>query len=182
LKNKQKRPAVPVGASVRVDGVGAVLADLAKIDPEIKKQIRKDAREITKPVIEDAKNRYPSVQKNNPPLRGTAYPWYAKNGPEAGGGPFPFDVRRARRGLRFSVQFNPRVTIIRVRQVDGAAILLESVGKNGNQSGLAKAVAFRYGNRDRFLWASAEKKVPNVRQEIAESMRTMIRNYNYRNR
>jgi len=177
LKNKPKRPAVPIGASVRVDGVGAVLADLAKIDPEIKKQLRKDAREITKPVIDDAKTRYPQTRKKQPPLRGTAYPWN-----KDGTGPFPFDTGRARRGLKFSVQFTQKQTIIRVRQIDGAAILLEMVGKSGNQSGLAKAVQSHYGMKDRFLWASAEKKLPAVRDEIRDSMRTMIRQYNQRNR
>lgn len=169
---------MPIGASTRVDGLDTVLREIAKIDPEIKKQLRKDARQITKPIIDDAKQRYPTVRKKQPPIRGTAYKWENENAR----GPFPFDAARARRGLKFSVEFTKRGTIIRVRQVDGAAILLENVGKGGNFSGLASAVAFRYGMRDRFLWASAEKKLPAVRDELRDSIRTMLRDWNRRNR
>lgn len=169
---------MPIGARTRVDGLDTVLREIAKIDPDIKKQLRKDARQITKPIIDDAKQRYPVVRKKEPPIRGTAYKWNNDNAR----GPFPFDTARARRGLKFSVQFTRQGTIIRVRQVDGAAILLENVGKNGNASGLAYAVAYRYGMRDRFLWASAEKKLPAVRDELRDSIRTMLNNWNRRNR
>jgi mRNA-degrading endonuclease RelE of RelBE toxin-antitoxin system len=46
--------------SVEVSGVKSAIKELRKIDPELRKQFNKDAKEVVRPVIEAAKANYPA--------------------------------------------------------------------------------------------------------------------------
>jgi hypothetical protein len=46
--------------SVEVSGVKSAIKELRKIDPELRKQFNKDAKEVVRPVIEAAKSKLPS--------------------------------------------------------------------------------------------------------------------------
>jgi len=166
---------VPIGVSSRVTGVNETITALANIDPAVRKALRAEARQITKPIIDDAKKRYPVTTKGQSPLRGINYNWQA-----VGGSGFPYDVRAARRGLRFFADIAQKNrTVIRVRQINAAAALIEYVGSRTN-NGLGEAVAGRYGTRNRFLWAAAESRVPQVRDEVRQAIARFVRDYDRR--
>ena len=48
-----------VGAKIEVYGVKDALKELNKIDPTLRKQITKDAKDVAKPVVTDAQSKYP---------------------------------------------------------------------------------------------------------------------------
>lgn len=164
---------MPIGVSSRVTGVEETIAALVKIDPAVRKTLRAEARQITKPIIDDAKKRYPVTRKKQSPLRGINYNWQYI----AGSG-FPYDVRAARRGLRFFADISQKNrTVIRVRQINAAAAVIEYVGRFNP---LGQAVGSRFGFRDRFLWAAAENELPQVRDEVKQAIARFVRDYDRR--
>lgn len=162
-----------LGVDIKVAGLEQTLKQLAKIDPEIKKQFRKDAKDILKPLIDDARSTYPSQVPNRPPMRGDSRNWSFR-----GRQIFPYDRAAARRGVRFTISTKiPATTILRVRQVNPAASVLETAGR-GSTNPLGNAVKQNFGSRDRFMWKAAKRKLPSVEAEMRQSIRRMIGNVN----
>jgi len=165
---------VPIVANTKAQGINEAIRELAKVDPTLRNDLKREAKQITRPIIDDAKKRYPNTAKGRSPLRGVNYNWEAI----AGSG-FPYDGAAARRGLRFFADIGrPNRTVIRVRQINAAAAVLEYVGP-GNA--LGRAVGARYGFRNRFLWAAAEKELPNVTREMRIVVEKMVLGINRRN-
>lgn len=165
---------MPIVADTQARGINEAIRELAKLDPTLRRDLKREAKQIVRPIIDDAKKRYPNTAKGRSPLRGVNYNWEAI----AGSG-FPYDGAAARRGLRFFADIGrPNRTVIRVRQINAAAAVLEYVGR-GNA--LGQAVGARYGFRNRFLWASAEKEVPNVIREMRLVIDRMVFGINRRN-
>jgi len=48
-----------VSVSTEVYGIKDAIKELKKIDPELRKQINKDAKDIAQPIISAAKSNYP---------------------------------------------------------------------------------------------------------------------------
>ena len=64
---------MPVSAKIEVYGLKDALKELNKLDPILRKQITKDAKEIAKPVVSDAQSKYPVTI-----LSGMKYNWVQK--------------------------------------------------------------------------------------------------------
>lgn len=167
---------MPIVADTRAQGISQAIAELAKLDPTLRKEIRRETKRIVRPIIDDAKTRYPKTAKGQSPLRGVNYNWAAISGSG-----FPYNQAAARRGLRFFCDISrPNRTVIRVRQINAAAAVLEYVGSRSN-NGLGEAVTARYGSRNRFLWKAAEAELPAVTREMRQVIERMVFGINRRN-
>lgn len=158
----------------QIFGVRGAHQELKLLDSAIRKELRKEAKKIVRPLIEDAKNRYPKTQKKNSPIRGVNYAWA-----EIKGEGFPYIQARAKRGVRFSVDGTRKNrTVFRVRQVDAAASVLEVIGRS---NGLGRAVSGRFGTRDRFMWRAAVRTGPAVRRELQATIMALVYGINRKN-
>jgi hypothetical protein len=144
------------------------------MDAGIRKQLRKEAKAIVRPLVQDAKNAYPRTEKKKPPMRGVNYAWDSGRWLL-----LPYDQGRAKRGVRFSCDISRKGrTVFRVRQMDVAASVLEVI----QVSGLGATVRARYGRKDRFMWKAAKKSQGQVQRELLAAIVSYIGTVNKMNR
>ena len=111
--------------SVEVSGVKSAIKELRKIDPELRKQFNKDAKEVVRPVIEAAKSDYPATF-----LSGMSRAWTQNGKPK-----FPYSQSKAKSGVRLKVDTRGKaVSIINVAQNNPAAVIVDMAGKKGGGS------------------------------------------------
>jgi hypothetical protein len=123
-----------------VGGKEAILA-LRRIDPELRKQFTRDAKEVAKPATDAVKQAYQTV-----PLSGMERNWSQK-----GRKIFPFTVAGARRGVNVKVdtrRSSENVILIEQRNV-GAAVF-ESAGRK-HDSALADRLGVVRPGRTRVI-------------------------------
>ncbi len=109
-------------ANVRgeITGVKEAIKTLRQIDPELRKQFTKDARQVAQPIIDDARNRYDETL-----LSGMKREWI-----QNGTAKFPYSQAKARRGVKFKVNTSRKTgTAIKIQQTDPAAAIIEVAGK-----------------------------------------------------
>lgn len=151
--------------NTRTEIVGAkdAIKALRKIDPELRKQFNRDAKAIVQPIIDDAKKAYPAQL-----LSGMTRKWTQR-----GNQKFPYDVRKAQRGLKFKADTSRRAgSVIRVTQMDPAASIIEFAGKNPNALGDRLDA---WGRPGRFLWPAAERQLPKVTAEMEQAVLDAVR-------
>ncbi len=111
--------------SVEVSGVKSAIKELRKIDPELRKQFNKDAKEVVRPVVEAAKSNYPATF-----LSGMSRAWTQNGKPK-----FPYSQSKAKSGVRLKVDTRGKaVSIINVAQNNRAAAIIDMAGKKGGGS------------------------------------------------
>lgn len=165
-----------LGVDAQLKGVQQAHRELALLDSAIRKELRKEAKKIVRPLVQEAQSMYPRTEKKKTPLKGVNYSWA-----RIAGDGFPYNQARAKRGVRFTCDISRKDrTVFRVRQIDAAAAVLENVGK-GHPNPLGKAVAFRYGMKNRFMWEAATKKMPAVRRELQTAIIALVYGINRKN-
>ena len=159
-------------ATARTEVVGAkeAIKALRKIDPELRKQFNRDAKEITQPVIDDAKKGYPSPERVP---SGILRAWSQR-----GSAKFPYSPQAAARGLRFKVDTSKKSSsVIKVQQVNPAAVIIEVAGRNkANRLGDALDKTIRQTSR--VLWPSMEKKLPEVTDRMEKAVLDVVARVN----
>jgi hypothetical protein len=111
---------VPASATIDVANVKNVLTTLRKVEPELSKTFRAEAQTLAQPAIDAVRARYETV-----PLSGMARKW-----DDRGRQVFPFNVAKAKRGVR--LQFDTRrnaVGVLKIQQRDPAAAIFETAGR-----------------------------------------------------
>jgi hypothetical protein len=147
-----------VTASTEVAGAKDAIKALRKLDPELRKQFNRDAKQIVAPIVEDGKNAYPQQL-----LSGMERNWTQR-----GNKKFPYDAKKARSGVKHKVDTRRDAkSVIKVTQSDPAATIVEFAGKNANPLGTALN---KFGRVARFLWPAAEKNLPKVQAEMERSV------------
>lgn len=148
---------MPAQVAAEMTGVQDTIKRLRQIDPELRKEFNKDARNIAQPIIIDARNQYGETF-----LSGMARPWVQNSKPK-----FPYDAAAAKKGVKFKIDTRRKSgTAIKIQQTDPAAAIIEVAGrKRDNKLGTNLD---RFGQPSRFLWPAAER-------QLAEVTRLMVR-------
>ena len=140
----------------QITGLKEALRDLKKIDVDLQKEFRKNAKQAVSPIIDEAKARYPDA-----PLSGMNRRW-SQNGRQL----FPYTRAKAVRGLSFRFSTSGRTrSVIAVVQKDPAAAIFEVAGRR-DPNPLADSLDDRVGRASRLLWPIAERRLPDVTREI----------------
>jgi hypothetical protein len=142
-------------ATARVEIVGAkeAIKALGKMDKDLQKQFKADAKQIAQPLISLAGSKYPET-----PLSGMARKW-TQNGKQL----FPYTKAKAVRGLK--VKFSTRrndANVIYVTQSDPGAVVLETAGR-GKSTMLSENLSAK---TNRILWPAAEQALPSITAEL----------------
>lgn len=139
-----------MAASTKIEFVGieAAVKALRQIDPELRKQFNRDAKEIARPAVEQAKQDYPQM-----PLSGFARKWKEI---------MPWDVAKARRGVRVKIDTSRKSrNVILIQQNDRAASVFEAAGR-ANTSPLGIALGDIKAFRTRVIGPAIEKQSGDI--------------------
>lgn len=146
-----------IATRVEMVGVKDTIRSLSKIDKTVRRQFTKDATNVARPIIDEAVKEYPDEA-----LSGMARSWKHR-GREL----FPYDRRRAIRGLRVKVDTrrNRGGAAIKIVQSNPAAAILETAGKKTSNQ-LGDNLTRKFQRASRLLWPIADRKLPEVQDEM----------------
>lgn len=145
--------------SMQIQGLESTLKVLQKTKPEVKKQFFKDAKQIVKPAVDEAKNAYRSDY-----LSGMTRAW------APGGRPiFPWNQASAKKGVGVSTSLSKKQdAILTIVQKDAAAAIFDIAGKSTSN---------RFGNAlnafnapSRVMWRSYEQHSGAIEAEMSKSV------------
>jgi hypothetical protein len=130
--------------SVQVDGIKETLQTLNKLDRELRKEFNRDAKEIVRPLTENAKNNMPTL-----PLSGMSLPWL---NPDTGRLIQPWSVNKAKNGVQLKIDTRKsKQAAISVISKDVWATIYDDAGK-ATDNRLARNLTQIYGPSPRALW------------------------------
>ena len=145
-----------MSTTVRIDGVKETIAELRKLDPNLRKKFNANVREITKPIVQAAQATYRA--QNFP--SGTARKWEQR-----GRQIFPLDQSKAVRGVSTKISTSRKqASTIVVAQTNPGAALFE-FASNGR---LGTAFTGKNGPSPRAMWPAADRNQTQVASELAK--------------
>jgi hypothetical protein len=145
--------------TMQVQGLESTLKVLQKIQPEVKKQFFKDAKQIVRPAIDEAKNAYRSDY-----LSGMTRAW------APGGRPiFPWSQPKASKGVAVATSLSKKQdAVLTIVQKDAAAAIFDMAGKKTSNP-LGNALnAFQTPSR--VMWRSYEQHAGAIEAEMKKSV------------
>lgn len=145
--------------TMQVQGLESTLKALQKIQPEVKKQFFKDAKQIVKPAVNEAKNAYRSDY-----LSGMTRAW------SPGGRPiFPWNQASASKGVAVSTSLSKKQdAVLTIVQKDAAASIFDIAGKrSSNRLGNALNA---FNTPSRVMWRSYEQHAGAIEAEMKQSV------------
>lgn len=149
-------------AGVTVVGVKETLRELSKIEPELRKEIVSDFKQVVKPVIDEVRGALPS----QPPLSGFARSWKA-------GKIFPWSTAIVSKSVAAKVDTRKRgnsLAVLKVVMKSAGGTVADMAGKRGGSttSGqiMIDRLESRYGRASRFMWPGFERRQGDVEQGI----------------
>lgn len=146
-------------ANIEVVGIKDTLKDLRTLNPEMRKQFARDAKQIASPIILEAKSNYPQL-----PLRGMKYRW-AQKGRQL----LPWDARRARSGVTLKIDAGRRRDgVITIIQKDPAASIIEFASNNNRLGRSLSTLA--WGAPARVMWPAADNHLKDVTREMVQAI------------
>lgn len=146
--------------SIQVTGVKESLKTLRKTEPEIRRQFNKDARKIVKPIVNEAKQNYPSYV-----MSGLTKSWI-QNGRTI----FPYDQKTAQQNIKVKISTAKKATsVIAVVQQNIAAAVLEVAGKRTPNT-FSENLSNAWRPPMRAMWPAADDKLPDTQREMVEAL------------
>jgi hypothetical protein len=147
-----------VSSTVTVVGVKDAMRELQKIEPDLAKQIKKDFKEIVKPVVGDARS-----QVVNLPLSGFRRNWKA-------GKLLPWSQSAVSRSIiaRYSNRRRGNsLAVFSVTMKSPAGTIFDIAGrKSANR--LGAALDSLYGRASRLMWPTYERHANQVNKNMAD--------------
>lgn len=153
--------------SIHVEGLESTLKALKKVKPEVQKQFFKDAKQIVKPAVDDAKGSY----RDNY-LSGMTRAW------KPGGRTiFPWSGSAASRGVGVATSLSKKKdAILTIRQKDAAASIFDMAGKkSSNRLGDALNA---FGEPSRVMWRAYEQHAGQIEKEMEKSVDEVMKQIN----
>jgi hypothetical protein len=109
-----------VEARTEFVGLQDAIKSLKKINPEFRKEFDRNAKDIVKPLIDEARSKYPAM-----PLSGMKYVWTQR-----GRSVFPWTFSKVKSGVKFKTSTRRNTSsVLYVTQSDPGAAIFEIAGK-----------------------------------------------------
>lgn len=159
-----------VDAKIQVFGVKEALKELKELDPELRKDLNKKAKEVVKPATDAIKSAYPARY-----LSGMSRSWRDKRGNPK----FPYDRAAAQKavGLKIDTGKRNQGTIVIV-QKDPAASIIDMAGKAGGQSPqgarFVDALTAQFGPPSRVMWPTYERNADAVERNMVDLVEDLM--------
>jgi hypothetical protein len=154
-----------------VIGVKETIKELRQIDPELRKEFNRNAKNVAQPVIDRAKSSYPAQY-----LSGMARMWSQRNRQL-----FPYSQRDAQKGVVFKINTGKRATaVLTIIQKNPAAAIIDMAGKRGGSSPQGQRfISALFGSPSRVMWPayeSSETEVQRAMMELVEDAAKTVEN------
>jgi hypothetical protein len=145
---------------VRVIGIQHALKQLHKINPELRKQFTKRYKDITKPVVAQAKAAFPS----DPPLSGMGRPHTRLGG---------WDGGLVRKGVIAKINTRKgrgqEVAVFVIQQRTGWGSIFDIAGRSNASSQFVQNLMGKgYGGASRAMWPAYESNATAVQAAVIE--------------
>ena len=154
--------------TVRVDGVKDTINQLGKIDKQLQKQFKADAKRIAEPALDAGRKSYARLNNESDPyaLSGMSRSWT-----QGGRKIFPLTVAKAIKGV--SMKFDTRrraIGVILIIQKDVATAVFETAGrKTSNKLGAS------LGSIDSGKTRLLQPAVDGARDKIEKEMKQLVK-------
>ena len=150
-------------AQIEVYGLKEALKELRKVEPDFRKTVNKDAKELAKPAVDDAKSQYPP----------TLLSGMQRNWTQRGNLKFPYSQQKAQRGVTVKVDTSKRnSSTISIIQKDPAAAIIDMAGKKGGSNAqgarFISALTLQFGLPSRVMWPAYDRNAGAVEQNMVE--------------
>lgn len=171
---------MPVNSKIEVVGVKDALRELSKVDKDLGRQLRKDARKVMEPIVRDAKAAIP-----NTALSGMSRSWVsARSGVQL----LPWDGTQARRYVKAKTSTKkPKefagvtrdLAVFYASWAGGVNAIFDMAGRK-NKSVMAANLTGKFGPPSRIMWPAAEKNEAQVTEGIGRVVDDIVRETNNR--
>jgi hypothetical protein len=167
-----------VSLNIEVIGAKEVLRQLGKVDRQLSNELRKNARTIMKPIVQDAKGNIPSVA-----LSGWSQSWTSK---KTGAQLLPWSGTVAKSYVKAKTSTKrPRefagitrdLAVFYVSWAGGVNAIFDMAGRKNN-SVMAANLTGKFGPPSRIMWPAAQKNAPQVEAEMAKVTEQLMVYYN----
>ena len=159
-----------VTTSVKVFGVQSALKELHKINPELRRQFTSRYKDIVKPVVTQAKSKFPS----DAPLSHMARPH-----PRLGG----WDGGLVRKGVIAKINTrkgrSEEVAVFVIQQRTGWGSIFDIAGRTNASSQFVQNLMNKgYGSASRAMWPAYESNAGEVENAVVELVGDVMQNVN----
>ena len=159
-----------VTTSVKVFGVQSALKELHKINPELRRQFTSQYKDIVKPVVTQAKSKFPS----DAPLSHMARP-HARLGGWDGG--------LVRKGVIAKINTrkgrSEEVAVFVIQQRTGWGSIFDIAGRTNTSSQFVQNLMNKgYGSASRAMWPAYESNASVVENAVVELVGDVMQNVN----
>lgn len=168
--------------SAQVKGLGETLRDLGKVEPELRRTLNREIRNVIKPLVTDINARIPST----PPLSGMAHngrTGWANRKTSV----IKIDARRPRRNVNATSTATP-VNVVRIVTRGAPVAIVDMAGKAGGSSSrrdvkyqrpnFASALNAQLGTASRFMWRDIETSLGPTIAEMEKVVDDVVRQAN----
>lgn len=169
---------MPVGVETQVIGLKEALRDLNKVDKLLANQIKKEARQVLAPVVNEAKANVPTEA-----LSGMSRNWKGK---QSGAKIFPWDGSIGRKYIKAKTSTKrpyERNGVVRdlavfyVSWSGGANMVFDMAGRR-NASAFADSLTMKFGPPSRIMWPAMEKHQDAVQDGIGKVVDKIVEETN----
>jgi len=158
--------------SVTVVGIKETLRELNKIEPELRKEIIKDFRQVVKPVVDQIKRALPVEA----PLSGFARSWTQGNNQKT-----PWNGATVAKSVTSKIDTRKRgksLAVMKIIMKSPAGAIADMAGKKGGNSPqgqiMIAALERRYGRASRFMWPSYIDKANEIEGGVEQIVEKVI--------
>ena len=157
-----------VSLNVEVIGAKEALRQISKFDRDLGNDLRRNARNIMKPIVQDAKSNIPSVA-----LSGMSRPWTSK---KTGVQLLPWNGTTAKKYVKAKTStkrptefggVTRDLAAFYVSWAGGVNAIFDMAGRKNN-SVMAANLTGKFGPPSRIMWPAALKNAPQVEAEMAK--------------
>jgi hypothetical protein len=166
---------MPVNTKTEVVGIKEAIRDLGKLDKDLARELRKEARNVMQPIVQDAKQAIP-----NTALSGMSRPWTSKT---SGVQLLPWSGTTARKYVKAKTSTKkPRefggvtrdLAVFYVSWAGGVNAIFDMAGRKNN-SVLAANLTSVFGPPSRIMWPAAEKNASEVEAGISKVVDDVVK-------
>jgi hypothetical protein len=169
---------MPVNNTIEIVGVKEALRDLGKLDKDLARQLRKDARKIMQPIVAEAKSNIPNIA-----LSGMSRPWTSK---KSGVQLLPWSGATSRKYVKAKTStkrpsefggVTRDLAVFYVSWAGGVNAIFDMAGRKNN-SVMAANLTGKFGPPSRIMWPAAENNADNVEKEMSQVVQEVMKEYN----
>lgn len=168
--------------TAQVKGLGETLRDLGKVEPELRRTLNREIRNVLKPLVTDINARIPAA----PPLSGMAHngrTGWANRKTSV----IKIDARRPRRNVNAVSTATP-INIVRIITRGAPVAIVDMAGKAGGSSSrreqkyqrpnFARELNAQLGDASRFMWRDIDTKLGPVIAEMEKVVADVVQQAN----